>query len=122
MPKTKNGQLYLKEGSEIQIVDELPTGLTYHSMKEGPEPSQEGNLLTWTFDAPTLDEQEELENNLFETELEDILTNGDNTADQELTNEVSIQATFIEDDNRDKSARHTIKEMESMTETGENEG
>src|SRR5690625_2587078 len=122
MPKTKTGQLYLKEGSEIQIVDELPTGLTYHSMKEGPEPSQEGNLLIWTFDAPTLDEQEELENNLFETELEVILTTGGNTADQELTNEVSVQATFIEDDNRDKSASHTIKVFESIPGTGDIEG
>src|SRR5690625_7621952 len=87
-------------------------------MKEGPEPSQEGNLLIWTFDVPTLDEQEELENNLFETELEVILTTGGNTADQELTNEVSVQATFIEDDNRDKSASHTIKVFESIPEIG----
>src|SRR5690625_3285318 len=122
MPKTKTGQLYLKEGSEIQIVDELPSGLTYHSMKEGPEPSQEGNQLIWTFDVPTLDEQEELENNLFETELEVILTTGGNTADRELTNEVSVQATFIEDDNRDKSASHTIKVFESIPGTGDIEG
>lgn len=123
IPKNNTGQNYLEPGSQITVVDTLPNGLTYHSTSTGPEPEQTGNTLTWTFEAPSIEEQEAAEDTLFNTELEVVLRVGNNTADQTLTNNVDVTAKFIGEDNENSvNANHSVTIADSDRATGEIRG
>src|SRR5699024_10801560 len=124
LSKEEIGQLYLEENSEIKITDTLPEGLTYDSMANGPEPEpiSEGNELVWIFPVPKIDEQDSADHSLFSTELEVVLTTGANTADEELTNHVEMEATFIGGTEGTAKAEHSIKVFESDPSSGEIEG
>ncbi|TSB48561.1 SpaA isopeptide-forming pilin-related protein [Alkalicoccobacillus porphyridii] len=123
IPKNSTGQNYLEPGSQITVVDTLPNGLSYHSMVDGPEPEQSGNVLTWTFEAPSIEDQEAAEDTLFNTELEIVLTVGSNTVDQTLTNNIDVTAQFIGDDNENSvNANHSVTIADSDRATGEIRG
>ncbi|GAF63280.1 hypothetical protein BTS2_0171 [Bacillus sp. TS-2] len=123
IPKNSIGQNYLEPGSQITVVDTLPNGLSYHSMVEGPEPERNGNILTWTFEAPSIEEQEAAEDTLFNTELEVVLTVGNNTVDQTLINNVDVTAQFIGDENENTTnANHSVTIADSDRATGEIRG
>ncbi|MDO7270250.1 SpaA isopeptide-forming pilin-related protein, partial [Shouchella clausii] len=123
IPKNNTGQNYLEPGTQITVVDTLPDGLSYHSTITGPEPEQTGNTVTWTFEAPSIEEQEAAEDTLFNTELEVVLTVGSNTVDQTLTNNVDITAQFIGDENENTTnATHSVTIADSDRATGEIRG
>ncbi|WP_055736601.1 MULTISPECIES: SpaA isopeptide-forming pilin-related protein [Bacillaceae] len=123
IPKNNIGQNYLEPGSQITVVDTLPNGLSYQSTITGPEPEQNGNTLVWTFEAPSVEEQEAAEGTLFNTELEVVLTVGGNTVDQTLTNNVDVSATFIGEDNENSvNANHSVTIADSDKATGEIRG
>ncbi len=122
IPKSSTGQLYLEEDSQIRIVDELPDGLTYHSVLQGPVPVQENNKLIWVFDAPSIEDQEAADKSLFDTEIEVVLRTGSNTADMEITNKAEVELTFIENKEQKSNASHSIKVFESDPSSGEIEG
>ncbi|GIN08649.1 hypothetical protein J1TS1_27940 [Shouchella clausii] len=123
IPKNNIGQNYLEPGSQITVVDTLPNGLTYHSTITGPEPEQTGNTLTWTFEAPSIEEQEAAEDTLFNTELEVVLRVGNNTVDQTLTNNVDVTAQFIGNDNDTTvNANHSVTIANSDLASGEIRG
>ncbi|KYG28256.1 SpaA isopeptide-forming pilin-related protein [Alkalihalobacillus trypoxylicola] len=123
IPKNSTGQNYLEPGSQITVVDTLPNGLSYHSMVDGPEPERNGNVLTWTFEAPSIEDQEAAEETLFNTELEIVLRVGNNTVDQTLTNNVDVTAQFIGDDNENSvNANHSVTIADSDRATGEIRG
>lgn len=123
IPKNSTGQNYLEPGSQITVVDTLPNGLSYHSMVDGPEPEQSGNVLTWTFEAPSIEEQEAAEDTLFNTDLKVVLRVGNNTVDQTLTNNVDVTAQFIGNENENTAnANHSVTIADSDRATGEIRG
>lgn len=61
----KTGLLYLKEGSNIVVEDTIPKGLTYVSDDSGGVYDSKSNTVTWTYAAPSLDEQKAATESLF---------------------------------------------------------
>ncbi|WP_208559048.1 MSCRAMM family protein, partial [Marinilactibacillus kalidii] len=116
--KQSVGQSYLQEGSQIVLTDTLPAGLTYIEMLEGPEPDEvNGNQLIWRFDAPTIDEQENLEEYLFNRTFQLVLRTGSNTGSDDgqpgLENSVSMNATFVGDIESSSEASDIVKVYKS---------
>ncbi|MBT2653232.1 SpaA isopeptide-forming pilin-related protein [Oceanobacillus sp. ISL-73] len=122
IPKSSIGQSYLEEGSDITVIDTLPDGLSYDSMREGPEPVQNGNQLIWKFEAPSIQEQSELEDTLFSTELEVVLTAGNNTEDETLTNNLDVSATFVGGNENNVNANDDVTIVDSEKATGDIKG
>ncbi|UOQ87028.1 SpaA isopeptide-forming pilin-related protein [Gracilibacillus salinarum] len=122
IPKKSIGQSYIEEGSKITVVDTIPNGLNYDSTSKGPEPDQSGNQLTWTFDAPSIEEQENSEDTLFTKDLEVVLTAEDNTVDQTLTNNVDVTTSFIGGNENSVSASDSVTIVDSEKATGDIEG
>lgn len=94
MNKT-NGLLYLKEGSNIVIVDTLPAGLTYVSDDSGGGYNASANTVTWTVSAPTLAQQEAAIGNLFEKTMKVKTKITSTTNFDKITNNVKATATDI---------------------------
>lgn len=75
IPKTAAGLTYIQENSKIRIVDQLPAGLSFDASLQEPGFSgvydAASRTITWEFDAPTFEEQSQVETleNLFEKEL-----------------------------------------------------
>ncbi|MGM8366647.1 SpaA isopeptide-forming pilin-related protein, partial [Virgibacillus sp. W0181] len=122
IPKSNIGQLYLEENSQITVVDTLPEGLTYQSTTNGPEPEQNGNQLSWTFDAPALADQQAAEDTLFNASIEVVLTAGNNTLDQTLENNAEVEALFIGNNQTTANTSHSIKIVDSDSASGDIEG
>ena len=94
MNKT-NGILYLKEGSNIVIVDTLPAGLTYVSDDSGGVYNASANTVTWTVSAPTLAQQEAATGNLFDKTMQVKTKITSTTNFDKLTNNVKATATDL---------------------------
>ncbi|ENH95978.1 cell wall surface anchor family protein, partial [Gracilibacillus halophilus YIM-C55.5] len=122
IPKNKEGQMYLKEGSEIIITDTLPDGLSYVSTAQGPEPVQDGNTLTWTYDAPTIEEQKDADTELYSTTIQVLLEVDDGTQDTTQQNDVSANVTYIDDSTETVEAYDYIDIVDSDTANGEIDG
>lgn len=119
VPKKDTGQMYIKEGSQIVITDTLPAGLTYVSTEKGPEPTQSGNQLTWTFDAPTIDDQKNAEDELFSTTLQVWLKVEPGTVDTTQENNIEVEGTFINDEISTSTAKDQIFIVDSETANGD---
>lgn len=119
IPKKDTGQLYMKEGSQVVLTDTLPSGLTYVSTQVGPEPTQAGNELTWTFDAPSIEEQTNAEDELFSTTIQVLLRVAPGTVDTTQSNTVGAEAVFINDVTGTTSASHAITIVDSDTANGD---
>lgn len=66
------GQLFIKEGTQIKIQEIYHESLEYKGMIEGPSPDSvdlETRTLVWYFDAPTYNEQEQFDTSLFQKNL-----------------------------------------------------
>lgn len=119
IPKIDNGQMYLKEGTQISVMDSLPAGLTYESMEIGPEPIQSGKKLTWMFDVPSIEEQKNAEDMIFSTTIQVWLKVNSGTVDQTIQNNINAETTFINDEKGTTSAEHAIKIVDSDTANGD---
>ena len=97
IPKKDIGQMYLQEGSKIVVTDTLPKGLLFESAVT-PGVKQDGNKLVWEFDAPSLEEQESFEGDLFTKTIEVWLRTGERTEDTVQKNLASVDATLINND------------------------
>ncbi|WP_307724221.1 adhesive domain-containing protein [Cerasibacillus quisquiliarum] len=100
IPKKDIGQMYLKEGSKIVITDTLPQGIEFTKMnrQSAPQPTQNGNKLTWEFDAPSLLGQGESDENFF-TQTLTFWTKVDNDkklVNTKINNTATATATFID--------------------------
>ncbi|MCC2249809.1 LPXTG cell wall anchor domain-containing protein [Virgibacillus sp. AGTR] len=122
IPKNSTGQLYIDENSQITVIDTLPDGLSYDSTINGPEPEQNGNQLIWTFDAPSFDDQETAKDSLFNANMEMVLSVGNNTVNQTLTNNVAINTLFIGDNESNVNTNDSITIVDSDTANGDIEG
>lgn len=103
-PFKKTGQMFLKPGTPINIVDTLPDGLTYRKdIKEEygniVKISNDGKTLTWTFTAPSIEEQMKNENVLFEKTINfwTRVDNNDKWIGEVLTNNASVSGTGQDD-------------------------
>ncbi|SFL32957.1 Cna protein B-type domain-containing protein, partial [Gracilibacillus orientalis] len=122
IPKNSTGQMYLDENGEISITDTLPDGLSYDSTITGPEPQEDGNSLTWTFDVSTLNEQEQADSELFATTIEVLLTVDEGTEDTTQQNDVSADIPFIDDSTETIEAFDFIDIVDSDSASGDIEG
>lgn len=109
VPKKNTGQLYLKPGSNIVVKDVLPSGMTYlgNKLETGtPKATQNGQTLTWTFKSPTIAEQKNAKNNLYEKTLVfwTRIDNNKNLAGKTLTNNVRTGNAFVGTDFKEPSA------------------
>lgn len=94
--KKDSGLLYFKEGTKIKVVDTIPDGLTYVSDNAGGVYDSGAKTVTWEFDAPTLAEQQNAANFLFNKEIE-IKTefNEDIKNFQTFTNSIAATGTDL---------------------------
>ncbi|WP_208587601.1 isopeptide-forming domain-containing fimbrial protein, partial [Gracilibacillus suaedae] len=122
IPKNSTGQMYLDENGKITITDTLPEGLSYDSTVTGPEPQADGNSLTWTFDTPTLNDQEQADTELFSTMIEVLLTVDEGTEDTTQQNDVSADVPFIDGSTETVDGYDFIDIVNSDTATGDIEG
>lgn len=94
IPKCQTGQLYLKEGTEIKVIDTLPKGLEFIKSQIGTDkPTVNQNKLIWTFKAPSLAEQKTQSESLFSKTLI-IDTKVNNVG--EVVNQADVEATFLD--------------------------
>src|SRR5690625_58250 len=125
IPKKDVGQLFLKEGSKITVTDTFSDGLTYYDVMGGtPEPDRSGRTLTWEFDAPTIMEQAEAEGDLYTLDLRVRLqvNDNENLIGTTQENEVTVEATTIDDNTITKTAKDEIPIVDREATTGEIEG
>ncbi|CAM3231211.1 SpaA isopeptide-forming pilin-related protein [Vagococcus fessus] len=132
IPKKNLGQMYLQPGSDIVVEDELPAGLTYKEMVDGPAgtkpTSLAGGKIKWVFKAPSIEEQADVRNGgaLFNKNLRVILKveNDKKWIDKTLTNKASVGATFIDGIALSPAAKtsNSIKITESVPSTGDIKG
>ncbi|WP_284140515.1 SpaA isopeptide-forming pilin-related protein [Virgibacillus sp. LDC-1] len=122
IPKKDTGQMFLKEGSQIIMTDTLPAGLSYDSMESGPEPVQNGNVLTWQFDAPTLNEQSAANSALYSQTVQVWLTVNTGTVNTTQTNQVDVETTYIDDSTRTTSGQDKIDIVDSSAANGHIDG
>lgn len=95
------GLLFLKDNTKIIITDELIADLSYVGSTSTVTPTQVGKTVTWSFDAPTLEvQQQSLENSteLWSTEFL-VKTKASSliSTDKTMTNEVSAKVTDFAD-------------------------
>lgn len=119
IPKKDNGQLYAKEGTQIIVTDSIPAGLTYESMEIGPNPTQSGNELTWTFDVPSLEDQISATDEIFSTTIQVWLKVNSGTVGQQLQNKINAEVTFINDDKGTTTSNRAITIVDSDTANGD---
>ncbi|MGY3704076.1 hypothetical protein BW731_03815 [Vagococcus martis] len=129
VPKKNTGQLYLKPGSNIVVKDILPSGLTYLGNKlvtGTPKAAQNGQTLTWTFKAPTIAEQKNAKNNLYEQTLVfwTRINNNNNLVGKTLTNNVRTGNAFVGMDFKEPSstAKSSLKVFANNANSGEISG
>ncbi|MFZ4451664.1 SpaA isopeptide-forming pilin-related protein [Salibacterium aidingense] len=122
VPKNDKGQLYIKEGSEITVEDTLPSGLTFDGMETGPVPDQNDGTLTWTFDAPSQNQQENEDTELFSETIRVWLTVDSGTVDTTQENTASSSVTFLDDSTETVEGSHQIDIMDSEAANGEVDG
>lgn len=127
IPKKETGQMYLKEGSEIIVKDNLPNYLNFsHMITSGqPEPIVNGKEVLWKFKAPSLEKQKEAADELFSTTLE-FWTKLDNRASlvgKKIENSAEVTGQFI-DEKIISSAKSqaTVEVFDSSGNTGELNG
>lgn len=122
IPKKDVGQMYLKEGTKISMTDSLPAGLTYDSMEVGPDPTQSGNDLTWTFNVPSIEEQKHADDEIFSITIQVWLKVNSGTVNQQLKNNINAEVTFINNVKSTTTANHTITIVDSATANGDIKG
>jgi hypothetical protein len=86
------GLLYLKEGSNVVIVDTLPSGLSYLSSDSGGVYNASNNTVTWTFVAPTLAQQQAATGDLYNQTVNVATKITSTTNFSTLTNNVTANA------------------------------
>ncbi|AYG00209.1 prealbumin-like fold domain-containing protein [Lactococcus allomyrinae] len=89
------GLLYLKEGSNIVVVDTLPDGLTYVSDDSGGVYNASNNTVTWTFGAPTIAQQQAATGDLYNKTINVKTMISSTTNFSKLTNSVKATATDL---------------------------
>ena len=98
--KRSNGQMFLKEGSQIKVVDTLPTELEYVSDSHNGIYDQASNTVTWFLDAPSYQEQEAEDKHLFVETIE-IKTKTKAVSEETymitIENTLSAEGTLIND-------------------------
>lgn len=70
--RQSQGQLYIKEGTQISISETYHESLDYKGMISGPNPDfvdYDARTLTWYFDAPSYDQQDQFDSTLFHQEF-----------------------------------------------------
>lgn len=97
----ETGLLFLKDNTKIIITDELIADLSYVGSTSTVTPTQVGQTVAWSFDAPTLEvQQQSLQNSteLWSTEFL-VKTKASSliTSDKTVTNEVSAKVTDFAD-------------------------
>ncbi|SDM44591.1 SpaA isopeptide-forming pilin-related protein [Sediminibacillus halophilus] len=122
IPKKESGEMYLKEDSQIVMTDILPEGLSYDSMKSGPEPSQNGNQLSWTFETPTIEEQSNADKQIYSQKVQVWLTANQGTAGTTQTNQVETETTYIDDSTKRTVGEDSVTVVDSDQANGEFEG
>ncbi|MGY4688555.1 MSCRAMM family protein [Salibacterium sp. K-3] len=122
LPKNDKGQMYMKEGSQVVLEDTIPSGLTFDGMETGPAPQQNGKTLTWNFDAPTLNEQQNADTELFSETVRVWLTVDDGTVGTTQENNVSASATFIDDSTQTSNGSDQVQISDSEAANGELDG
>ncbi|MFD2706956.1 SpaA isopeptide-forming pilin-related protein [Salibacterium lacus] len=122
LPKNEDGQMYMKEGSQVVLEDTIPDGLSFDGMETGPAPQQNGKTLTWNFDAPTLNEQQNADTELFSEAVRVWLTVDDGTTGTTQQNNVSASATFIDDSTQTSNGSDQVQISSSEAADGELEG
>lgn len=94
------GQLFIKEGSEIVIVETYDENLVYNGMHQGNDPvhDEAERTLTWIFDAPTYDEQKNKIDALFFEELIVIYNTVEEPEDAVILDAVGVETslTFVD--------------------------
>ncbi|XZH90616.1 isopeptide-forming domain-containing fimbrial protein (plasmid) [Clostridium perfringens] len=97
IPKNATGLLYLKEGSKIVVEDTIPNGTTFHIEDNSfSDWKQIGNKVVWEFDAPTIEQQKNENNQLFSQDLSlKLRFNSDLSDFANIKNDVSVKVTDL---------------------------
>ncbi|MHC5268193.1 MucBP domain-containing protein [Enterococcus sp. LJL98] len=113
VPKRASGVKYLKEGEKLKITYTLKGDAVFQRvMGETPEPttvSENGKVLQWEIDNPTLLEQEAATDVLFARAFQlNVRINDDAEVFSKLTGEVLVSAAFIDGTHDSKSYAATV--------------
>lgn len=92
------GASYFKEGSRITVKDIIPQGLSYVSDDANGTYDKATNSVTWTYDAPTYEQQKNAVVSLFSKEIKVNLKFNDNIENfATFKNNVEVQALNAND-------------------------
>lgn len=113
VPKKDIGQMYLQEGSKVVITDTLPDGLVYESVggEDTPLPVNTSNgRIVWEINASSLEQQEVAGETLYKATFVVWLRTRSNNAfaNTVQTNEVDVEATWIDDSKLSDLSRDSI--------------
>lgn len=128
IPYKETGQMYLKPGSKIIIEDTLPSGISFERMNTNYnyQPKISKNKLTWEFVAPSIEEQLNSKNGLFDITLKFWTKVNDNKTliNKTLINKSNVNLTFIDDKYLTPAAKAeaNITIVDSVGSTGEDKG
>lgn len=95
IPKRSKGQMYLEPGEEIVLKDTLPNHLVYQRVKEGAAPTTKGQELTWTFQAPSIEEQKQSDMLFYQKVIVETKVSKSAPLDQVVKNKAVTTASFI---------------------------
>lgn len=107
IPKKKTGQMYIQEGSQITIQDQLPSGLVYVEGSTDGIYDAKTHTLTWVVDAPDLEQQKSMTTELFtsdftiRTKFPDKLTKIESYINNVSVSLVDINGDLIEENASD---------------------
>lgn len=90
------GASYFKEGSKITVKDIIPQGLSYVSDDANGTYDKATNTVTWTYDAPTYEQQKNAVDSLFSKEIKvNLKFNDDIENFATFKNNVEVQALNV---------------------------
>lgn len=127
-PFKESGMLFIKPGTKINVIDTLPRGLTFSKMETSSDITPKtikNNVVSWEYIAPSVEDQmNQKDKGIFSTKIKywTTIDSDKNFKEKLLTNTVSTDAVFLDNDKVSQEAKASVRVYESTGNTGEIEG